>query len=59
MSCRLLNLFPHVIVAVKVEDVGDQVERILVILNLGVQAGEVETIGKILFIDFAEVFVSS
>ena len=38
MPCRLLDLFPHVIVAVEVEHVCDEIECILVVLNFGVQA---------------------
>jgi hypothetical protein len=37
MAGRLLNLLAHIIVAIKVEDVGHEVERILVVLNFGVQ----------------------
>ena len=58
MSCRFLNLFPHLIVAVEVEHVGDQVERVLVVLYFGVQAREVEAISKVLLVDLAEIFVS-
>lgn len=39
MSGRLLDLLSHVIVAIKVEDVGDQVQSILIVLNFGVEAG--------------------
>jgi hypothetical protein len=59
MSCRLLDLFPHIIVAVEVEHVRYEVECILVVLNFGIQASEVEAIGEVFFVDFAEVFVSS
>lgn len=58
MPRRLLYLFPHVIVAVKVEDVGHEVKRILVVLHFGVEAGKVEPIGQVFFVDLAEVFVS-
>jgi hypothetical protein len=54
---RLLNLLAHLIVAVKVEDVGDKVEGVLVVLNLGVQPRQIEAIGKVLFVDLAEVLV--
>lgn len=59
MPRRLFYLFPHVIVAVKVEDVGDEVKRILVVLHFGVEAGKVEAVGEVFFVYFAEVFVSS
>lgn len=59
MSCRLLDCFSHVIVAVKVEYVGHEVERVLIVLNLGIQAGEVEAIGQIFFVYFAKVLIPS
>ena len=59
MPRRLFYLFSHVIVAVKVEDVCDKIEGILVVLDFGVQACEVEAVGEVLFVDFAKVFVSS
>lgn len=59
MPCRLLNLFPHFIIAVKIEDVGDQVESVLVVLNIGVESGQVESVCEVFFIDLAEVFVAS
>lgn len=59
MARRLFYLLPHIIVAVEVEDVCDKVEGILVVLHFGVQTCEVETVGKILFVDFTKVFVPS
>ena len=59
MSCRLLDLLPHVIVAVEVENVGHKIKGILIVLNLGVQPCKVEAVGKVLFINLAEVLVSS
>ena len=58
MSRRLLDLFPHIIVAVEVEDVRYEVQRILVVLNFGVQTREVEAVGQVLFVDLAEVLIS-
>ena len=57
MPRRLFYLFPHIIVAVEVEDVCYEVEGILVVLNLGVQPGEVEAVGQVLLVDLAEVLV--
>jgi hypothetical protein len=54
---RLLDLLAHLIVAVEVEDVGHEIEGILVVLNLGVQPSKIEAIGQVLFIDLAEVLV--
>jgi len=45
MTSRFLYLLAHVIIAIKVEDVGDKVESILVVLDVGVEAGEVEAVG--------------
>jgi len=59
MSSRLLDLLPHLIIAVKVENVRHQVERVLVMLHLGVKVRKVEPVGKVIFIDFAEVLVAS
>jgi hypothetical protein len=59
MPCGLLDRLAHVIVAVEVEDVGNEVECILVVLDFGVQAREVKAVGQVFFVDFAEVFVSA
>lgn len=59
MPRRFFNLFPHIIVAVKVEDVGYKVQRILVVLDLGIQTREVEAVGKVFLVNFAKVLVSS
>lgn len=59
VSSRLLNCLPHVIVAVKIEDVGDQVESILVVLNVGIEACQVESVGKVVFVDLAKVLIAS
>lgn len=58
MSCGFFDGFTHLIVAVEVKDIGDKIERILVILHFCIQAGEVETVCKVVFIDLAEVFIA-
>lgn len=58
MTSRLLDLLSEIIVGIKVENVGYQVQSILVVRNLGVQAREVESVGQIVLINFAEVFIS-
>jgi hypothetical protein len=58
MSRRLLDLFPHIIVAVEVEDIRYEVEGILVVLNFRVKAGQVEPVGKVFFVNLAEVLVA-
>jgi hypothetical protein len=59
MPRRLFNLFSLVVVAVQVEHVCDKVERILVILDLGIQAGQVESVCQVVFVDLAKVLVPS
>lgn len=59
MTCGLLDLLAHVIVAVEVKDISDKVESVLVVLDVGVEAGKVEAVGEVIFIDFAEVFVTA
>jgi hypothetical protein len=41
---RLFDRFTHIIFAVEVEDVGDEVESILIVLNLSIEAGKIETV---------------
>ena len=55
----LLDGLAHVVFAVEVEDIGDQVEGVLVVVDFGVEAGQVEAVGEVLFVDFAEVFVAT
>ena len=59
MSRGLFYLFPHVIVAVEVEDICHKVEGILVVLDLGVEPGKVESVGEIFFVYFAKVLIAS
>lgn len=59
MACALLDLFPHVVVDLHVENVCDEVEGILVILYFCVQASQVESVREIVFVNFAEVFVAT
>ena len=56
---RLLDGLAHVIVAVEVEYICDEVERVLVVLNFGVQTSQVEAVGEVVFVDFAKVFIAS
>lgn len=59
VTSRLLDLLPQIIVGIKVENVGHQVQSILVVGDLGVQAREVESVCQVILVDFAEVFISS
>ena len=58
MAGRFLDLLTHLIIAVKIKDIGDEVEGIVVVLDVSVEAGEVEAVGQIVFIDLAEVFIA-
>jgi hypothetical protein len=44
MAGRFLNRFAHFVFAIEVKDVCDEVESILIILNFGVEASEIETV---------------
>lgn len=59
MSRGFFDLFPHIIIAIEVEDVGYEVERILVVLDFRVEACQIEAIGEVLFVYFAKVFIPS
>ena len=59
MAGRLFDCFAHVVFTVKVEDVCDEIESILVVLNLGVETSEIETVCQVLLVDLAEVLVST
>lgn len=55
----LLDLLSHVVVDFHVEDVGHEVERILVVLYFRVKASKVEAVRKVILVDFAEVLISA
>jgi hypothetical protein len=59
MTGRFLDLLTHVIVAIEVENIVDEVKGVGVILNFGIQPRQVKPISQVLFIDFAEVLVST
>lgn len=56
---RTLNGLAHIIVAVEVENIRHQIEGILVVLDLGVEAGQVKAICQVVLVDLAKVFVAS
>lgn len=58
MPRRLFYLFPHVIVAVEIKDICYEVQRILVVLDFGVETRKVEAIGQVLFVNLAEVLIA-
>lgn len=55
---RFFYCLPHLIVTVKVKHVGNEVHRILVVLDFRVQASQVETVGQVFLVDFAKVLVT-
>lgn len=55
---RLFDCFSHVIFAVEIEDVRNEVESVLVVVDLRLKPSEVEAIGEIFFIYLAEVFIA-
>lgn len=59
MPSGLFDLLAHVILTVEVEDIRHKIECVLVVLDLGVETSQVETVGKVFFVDFTEVFVTT
>ena len=59
MPCCFLNLLSHIVVHLHIEDIGHEVKRVLVVLDLRVKAGQVEAVRKVVFVDLAEVLISS
>lgn len=59
MSSALLDLLTHIIVDLHVKDVGHEIERILVVLDFRVKAGQVEAVGQVVFINFAVVLIAA
>ena len=58
MAGRLFNLRTHVIVTFNVKHVGDEIKCMVVVLDFYIEAGEIEAIGEVVFINFAKVFVA-
>lgn len=59
MPSGFLYLLSHVVVAVEVKHIGNQIEGILIVLNLGVEAGQVESVCEVFFVDLAKVLIAS
>ena len=59
MPSALLNLVPHVVVDLHVEDVGHEIQSILVVLHLRIKSGQIEAVGQVVLVDFAEVFIAA
>jgi hypothetical protein len=59
MSGALLYLLAHFIVHFHVKDICDKVESVLVVLHFRVESSQIESVRKVVFVDFAEVFVAA
>ena len=59
MPCRFLNLFSHIIVTIQVEDISDEVKSVLIILDIRIESSQVEAVREIVFVNLAEIFISS
>ncbi len=59
MARRPLNLVARLVVALKVVHVRDQVQRMLVVLHLGVEARQVEAVREVVLVNLAEVLIAS
>ena len=59
MACALLDLLTHLIIDVHVEDIGHEIERVLVVLHFGVEPSQIEAVSEVILVNFAEVFISS
>ena len=58
MPGRFFDLLPHVIVTVEVEDIGDKVESVLVVLNISVESRQIEAVCEVVFVNLTVVFVA-
>lgn len=59
MSRRFLDLLSHIIVTVEVEDIGDEVKGVLIVLDIRIEPSQIEAVCEIIFVNFAEVFIAS
>ena len=59
VPCRLLELISHRLVTVEIFIVRYELQCLLVVGHFRIQRRKVKTISQIVFVDFAEVFVTS
>ena len=59
MPGALLDLLAHVVIDLHVKDIRHQVQRILVVLDLCIEARKVESIGQVILVDFAKILVAA
>jgi hypothetical protein len=55
----LLNLIPCIVLAVEIEDIRHEVERMAVVIDLRIEPSQVEPVGQVLLVDFAKVLVAA
>lgn len=58
VSGGLFDLLAHVVITLQVENVSYKIECILVVLHLGIEVCEVESICKVVFVDLAKILVA-
>jgi hypothetical protein len=59
MARRPLNMVARLVVAVEVEHVRDQVQCMLVVLHLGIEACQVEAVREVVLVNLAKVLIAS
>jgi hypothetical protein len=59
MTGGLFDLLTQIIIGIEVEDISHQVQRILIVRDLGIQTSQVETVCQVILVDLAEVLVAS
>lgn len=56
---RAFNFLTHLVIAIVIKDVSDQVQSVLVMLNVDIETCKIEAVGDIVFVDLAKVFVAT
>lgn len=59
MACRLFYRLSHVIFTVELENVGDQIQSMLIVVNLSLQTSEIEAICEVFLVNLAKILVAS
>ena len=52
-------MLAKVIVGIKVKHVGDEIKRVLIVLYLGVETSQVESIGEVFLVNLAKVLIAT
>ena len=59
MTGGFFDGFAHFVVAVEIEDIVHQIESVLVVVDFGVEAGQVEAVCQVFLVDLAEVLIAT